>query len=279
MKKNVSLLAVGMMISLAMISGCSASGGSVREAEAAVESTAAIEPETGEPAGEDTADETAETGSSNEAGSEASTENEIKQPEQEPELEESGSETEIEDFTPNEDSDTEDSREEKMAPARIWGVVTETGTDSIIVDNQSDVSSPGEIVLMIDPNSTYVLDGANGFPVSLDEVQTGSFYAYLGPTMTMSLPPQSVPYAVIVNIPEDAAAPLYVIAADAVNEKENTQILTANDGAEYSLAEDARVQPFLTKNIVQMTDIQRGSECLLWMNAEGVVERIVLLSK
>ncbi|MCC8126716.1 MAG: hypothetical protein LIO92_04885 [Clostridiales bacterium] len=277
MKKNVSLLAVSMMISLAMVSGCSASGGSVREAEAAVESTATVEPETGEPAGEDTADETTESSSSDGSASEASTENEIK--EMEPKIEESGSETELEESASKEDSDTEDSREEKMAPARIWGVVTETGTNSIIVDNQSDISSPGEIVLMIDPNSTYVLDGANGFPVSLDEVQTGSFYAYLGPTMTMSLPPQSVPYAVIVNIPEDAAAPLYVIAADAVNEKENTQILTANDGTEYPLAEDARVQPFLTKNIVQMTDIQSGSECLLWLNAESVVERIVLLSK
>ncbi|MCD8222599.1 MAG: hypothetical protein LUD07_10560 [Clostridiales bacterium] len=242
MKKNISLPAVGIMISLAIISGCSLSGRSVGEAEAAIESTAAVEPETSEPAGEDTTEKT-------------------------------------EGFVSNEDFDSEDHRDEKAAPVRIWGVITGIEEDSIIVDNQSDVSSLGEIVLMIDPDSTYLLDGRNGFPVSLDEVQTGSFYACLGPMMTMSLPPQTVPYAVIVNIPEDASAPLYVIADGPVAEKDNTKVLTTNDGTEYPIEEDARVQPFLTKNIVQMDDIRKGSECLLWMNTDGMVERIVLLSK
>ncbi|MCD8082243.1 MAG: hypothetical protein LUE86_01650 [Clostridiales bacterium] len=194
----------------------------------------------------------------------------------------SEAEEETDDFlteeTGDDQTDLENEVEERAVPVHIWGVVTGADGNSITVDNQSGVSSPGEIVLMINP-STYVLDGINGLPVSLDEVQEGSFQAYLGPAMTMSLPPQAAPYAVIVNIPEDAAAPVYAIAAGGVSEREGEQILVASDGMEYRISEGARIQPFLTKNIVRMEDVRDGSECLLWLDEDGAVERIVLLAQ
>lgn len=250
MKKNINLLSVGIMISLLAMSGC-ASGQSTA-AGTVVESVAADDTE----ADSSGVMETAVT----ETGKEDVTTEESKE----------GAEASV--LTEVSDA------QERMAPVRIWGVVTETGDNFITVDNQSKVSSPGEIVLMIDPESTYVLDGVNGLPVALDEVQTGNFQAYLGPAMTLSLPPQAVPYMVIVNIPEDAAAPLYVIASGPMTEKDGAQVLTGNDGTEYQLAGDARIQPFLTKNIVRMEDVREGSECLVWLDTEGKIERMVLLT-
>ena len=65
--------------------------------------------------------------------------------------------------------------------AAVFGVITDVGENEIIVDNQSGVSSEGEIILMIDPDHTYLLDASTGLPVDVKDVQAGdSFEAYLG---------------------------------------------------------------------------------------------------
>ena len=73
---------------------------------------------------------------------------------------------------------------------RIYGVITDVSASeqTITVDNQSDVSSTGEMILTIDPSNTEIIDAQTGLPVELSEVQSGSFEAYLGDAMTMSLP-------------------------------------------------------------------------------------------
>lgn len=78
---------------------------------------------------------------------------------------------------------------------RIYGVITDVSASeqTITVDNQSDVSSTGEMILTIDPSNTEIIDAQTGLPVELSEVQSGSFEAYLGDAMTMSLPPQCTP--------------------------------------------------------------------------------------
>ncbi len=163
-------------------------------------------------------------------------------------------------------------------PLRIWGTVLSAEENEIVVDNQSDVSSKGEMILHIDPEQTLVLDAVNGLPVELADVQKGSFEAYLGPAMTMSLPPQSTAYVVIVNIPPDAAAPQYAVAVDAIRTEDGAKVLAANDGREYTLAEEVEILPYLTKNIVSLEDIKEGSRCLVWQNGDELVEKIVLFA-
>ena len=76
---------------------------------------------------------------------------------------------------------SEESSEETVsdAPVKVEGTILEVGEDSITVDSTSDTGYIGEMVLMIDPESTLVLDGVNGFPVELKDVQIGTFEAYL----------------------------------------------------------------------------------------------------
>ena len=166
-------------------------------------------------------------------------------------------------------------------PVRVWGAITSVSEaeGDITVDNQSKVSYEGEIVFHIDPESTLVLDAVSGLPVALADVEKGSFEAYLGPVMTMSLPPQTTPELVIVNIPQDFEAPRYVTAGGELKTTEKGRVLTAVDGTEYLLAEDMQISPYLTKNIVMPEDIHEGSRCLLWMNGDGEAERIVLFGE
>ena len=152
------------------------------------------------------------------------------------------------------------------APVRIYGTIQEVGEDTITVDNQSGNSYEGEIILTIDPESTLIVDGQTGLPLTLADIEGGSFEAYLGSIMTMSIPPQTVPYVVIANVPEDSGAPLYVVAAaDAVLE-DGVYTLEGTDGSTWEIPEDVDIQPFRTKNIVTVGDITEGRGCLIWQD-------------
>ncbi len=164
------------------------------------------------------------------------------------------------------------------APVRIYGVISEVWADQsiILVDNQSDNSSSGEMELKIDAESTLVLDASTGYPVSLEEVETGSFEAYLRQEMTLSLPPQTTAYVIIVNIPEDSAAPQYAVAALVEKNGEGNVVITATDGRIYVVPETAQIVPYRTKNIVTVEDIRTGGACLIWMDEDGMASRVQL---
>ncbi|MCI8886971.1 MAG: hypothetical protein HFG70_02695 [Hungatella sp.] len=188
--------------------------------------------------------------------------------------------TEKETESPAETSGTESTEPTLNAdvPVKIWGTITEVTDRAIYVDNQSENSSTGEIVLTIDPETTRILDGKEGLPVEMDDIELGWFEAYLGPAMTMSLPPQSTPYVVIVNIEEDEKAAQYVSAAGKVEETPEGKVLTGKDKTAYTLADDVQIIPFLTKQMVTLEEIEEGRECLVWLDDDDKVEKIVLFN-
>ena len=187
----------------------------------------------------------------------------------------------VEDSVSEEETQEETSEkaaESMMETVRVWGEITAVEDGRITVENQSSNGYQGEIVFNIDPENTLVLGAEDGLPVVLEDVDLGSFEAYLGPVMTMSLPPQTTPEMVIVNIPEDFGAPLYVTAAGPVEETEDGRVLTVGDDTRYVLAEDMEILPYLTRNIVTVEDIDEDSRCLIWLNEENEVEKLVLFA-
>ncbi len=164
------------------------------------------------------------------------------------------------------------------APVRIWGVVTGTDEGQIMVDNQSVNGPLGDMLLHIDPENTVLVDAQSGLPVEIGDVELGAFEAYLGPAMTLSLPPQTTPYAVIVNIPEGYKTPVYVVAAGAVIETDYGKLLDARGMQDYILSENVDIQPYLTRNIVTDQDIREGSRCLVWLDEYDNVAKLVLFA-
>lgn len=250
MKKRMMILTAVISASLVLMAGCSkeADNGAVTSG---AESSSSTEESTEEQSKQETEDTKEET--KNEESTEKTDEAE-------------------------KESDAAVTGEEML---KIWGTITEVSDNTITVDNQSGVSLEGEIIFHIDPERTYVIDSATGFPVAGEEIKTGKFEAYLEvlAPMTMSLPPQTTPYMVIVNIPEDAKAAQLVEAAGEVQDEENEKILEAADGTQYKLAKEVEILPYLTRNIVRLEDIVEGSKCLVWLNSEELVEKIVLFAE
>ena len=167
-----------------------------------------------------------------------------------------------------------------MDTIRIWGTVLSVEDGMIRIDNQSGVSYEGEIVLNVGSEYSRVLDAESGLPVALSDIKAGEFiYAYIGPAMTMSLPPMTTAEMVICHVPQDKQAPDYVQVKSMKQGADGNWSLTAADGTAYHVPGDCQILPYLTRNLVRLEDVKESDNCMIWMDDMRSVERIVLFAQ
>ncbi|MDO4329734.1 MAG: hypothetical protein Q4C66_10410 [Lachnospiraceae bacterium] len=164
---------------------------------------------------------------------------------------------------------------------KLQGTLNEVMDGSFSMNRQFENGYQEEVIVHVDPEQTLILDGVNGFPADLSSVQPGSsIYAYVGPAMTMSIPPQMSAVMVLVDIPQDAAAPEYVTAAGALEEDgQGGYRLTTADGNRIPVPADCQIIPYLTRQMVRLSDITEGRRCLVWLGADGIAQKIVLFNE
>lgn len=162
----------------------------------------------------------------------------------------------------------------------IWGPVLSVGEHSITIDNRSGISYTGEMVLNIDPEATRVLDAVNGYPVALTDIREGeTIYAYIGPAMTLSLPPMTTAETVICQIPQDFKVPSFLTVTSMEQQTDQSYVLKAAGNSVFQVPADCQILPYLTRNIVRLTDVEQGSQCLVWSDSQGNAQKIVLFPR
>ena len=169
----------------------------------------------------------------------------------------------------------------QMEPLVVWGQVTGISKENnkITINNQSGNSVKGEMVLNI-TEETKTVDAVDALPVDWSSIAEGDFiYTYIGPTMTMSLPPMTNAQLIISQIPADYKVPVFVKVSAMEMQEDRSYILTAVGGAEYTVPEDCPVQPYLVKMMVYLENIQEGDTALIWTDAENQVSKIVLFAE
>ena len=177
--------------------------------------------------------------------------------------------------------ETEEAAEEEsyidMQPVAKWGYIASIdeeehrinfSSNEYVVDEDGNYSDTvTEIVLNV-PESTPVLDAKTLLPVALSDIDTSApVYVWTSMAMTMSLPPQTTAQVIIVNVPEDASAPMYVIAKD-VEKTDDGIIITDQDGVKWRADADTQVSPYLTRNIVTLEDVAVGTRCIVSQDSE-----------
>ncbi|HIQ74415.1 MAG TPA: hypothetical protein IAA51_08385 [Candidatus Cottocaccamicrobium excrementipullorum] len=170
---------------------------------------------------------------------------------------------------------------QQLQPNRMWGTVTETHEGGFTFNSQTENGYQGDVVVHIDPEQTLVIDSVTGFPAAQDQIAAGNMiYVYAGPAMTMSLPPQTTAAVVFVNVPEDGSAPLYVTAADSLQDNgQGGYTLTTADGQSIIIPADCPIIPYLTRQMVTLQDITAGRKCMIWLDASGAASNIVLFNQ
>ena len=170
--------------------------------------------------------------------------------------------------------------ENEMGPYRIWGTVLEVEGGRIVLDNQSGNSYQGEVVLNISEEKSRILDAENGYPIQLSEIRKGeTIYAYIGPAMTMSLPPQTTAEMVIGKLPADFKAPEYIRVKSMEQQENGDWTLTSTEGTTYHVAADTMIIPYLTRQIVTLDDVTVGRRLMVWSDDEGSAKKLVLFAE
>ena len=145
-------------------------------------------------------------------------------------------------------------------------------------------TADGEIVLNCGAD-TWIVDANTGLPMDLSERTTADVLIYYGPMMTMSLPPQSPAVAILGNVTAKSKL-TYAVVEDIIQGKDGIMLVTDNGSRNITVNQNTRVVPFVTKNIVSMSDITVGSEVLLsydviTLSDPGLAtaDKVVLLSQ
>lgn len=175
-----------------------------------------------------------------------------------------------------------------LAPVRVWGQVTRLEDGSLFLQNSDETDPNREIVVHV--GDAPVVDAVTGLPLADSEIKDGdTVYAWVGPAMAMSLPPQASAAVVVANIPADGAVPEYY----EITGGDHTATITiypapprtavnlpyaGGDKAHLlCIPLTAQISPWLTKQIVTVDDLVPGTRILVWRGADGGVSRVQML--
>jgi len=172
-----------------------------------------------------------------------------------------------------------------LGPVQVWGTAAWTESGSLFLKNSNE-SDPNQEIIVHLSDDTVVMDAVSGLPLDKAEIRDGdTVYAWVGPAMTMSLPPQSTASVVVANIPADYAVPQYCQIAEIQPQAviaiypapPLTQVtLTSTGGKTLTIPDSAELVPYLTKNIVKLEDLVPGTEFMVWSDAQGTPKRVMV---
>lgn len=173
-----------------------------------------------------------------------------------------------------------------LAPVRVWGRVTKLENGGLLVQNDNENDPYRETVLYLS-DTTPVVDAVTGLPLDRELREGETIYAWVGPAVTLSLPPQAAAEVVVANIPEDFGAPQYYqivkvrpqVAAAIYPPQPVTRVdLVTTGGRELTITEEAVLFPYLTKQMVFLSSLVPGSNILVWTDDEGVITKVMLFA-
>ncbi len=176
-----------------------------------------------------------------------------------------------------------------MAPVRVWGRVAKLENGSLLVQNDNQNDPCHEIILHL-AETTPVVDAVTGLPLGRELKDGEVIYAWVGPAMTLSLPPQAAAEVVVANIPEDFGVPQYYqvarIKQTASVERDGPLAsveVAVTSGLGLNIKEpglqitgQVELLPWKTRQIVQLEDLKPGAQFLAWTDSDGQVTRILL---
>ena len=171
-----------------------------------------------------------------------------------------------------------------QAPVCVWGTLTKQADGGLLIQNDSEGAAYPEIILH--GESILFLDAVTGEEISQDSISDGStVYAYVGPAMTMSLPPQATAHLILANIPEDFGVPQYVqissVTPQVMIAIYPTPALTWTEftttgGDTLKITDEATLSRFQSEDAIQLEDLVPGTRILVWSNSEGTPERVMV---
>ena len=173
-----------------------------------------------------------------------------------------------------------------LAPVRVWGRLTKLENGALLLKNFNENGPYREIVLH-PTETTPIIDAVTGLPLDREVKDGETVYAWVGPAMTLSLPPHATAELIVANIPADFCVPQYYQIAK-VRPQTTAAIypppplthvdLVTTGGEELNITDEAALFPYLTRQMVTLDSLVPGSRILVWTDAKGTVTKVMLFA-
>ncbi len=162
-----------------------------------------------------------------------------------------------------------------LTQVSVTGAVTKQEDGSLFLTD----GVLGDVAVHL-PEGVPYIDGTTGGPLDFTNLKDGdTLQIWVGPAMTMSLPPQMTAEVVIGNVPAENAPKYVKITAPAIlPAPAGTERRIPIAGGELTVLDSAKVTPYLTKEIVTVADLVPGTKILAWSGADKKVNKVVRLS-
>lgn len=160
-----------------------------------------------------------------------------------------------------------------------YATITEVAEDYVTATTMD-----GEEIQFNTSELTQVIDANTVLPLDLKERETDLVMVTYSNAMTMSIPPQAYAFAIIGNIKSEMGNPMFTIVEEVKESEDGIVVVTEGGMKEITIMANAQVSPYLTRNIVTLADIKKGSNLLLWYDmmtmsipAYASTERVVVM--
>ena len=165
----------------------------------------------------------------------------------------------------------------RLGPAAYWGTVTWMDEDTFLLDSGKEDGLGAAVVVHV--GDAPYLDAVTGNTLNLETLEDGdAVYAWVGPAMALSLPPQSTASLIVGNIPADYAVPQYYEITSSTVTEESAVLHVAGSNDTITVPASAKLTPYLTKNIVTLADLRPGARILVWSDSKGTPEKVLVFA-
>ncbi|WP_168118870.1 stalk domain-containing protein [Paenibacillus sp. HB172176] len=159
-------------------------------------------------------------------------------------------------------------QQNELPPVLVHGTMGEAEGSRIPVMNVNEEGESTPSIILGISDDTLILNAVTGLPMKQSDLRENeALYAYAGPIMTMSMPPQSHAVLILAGIPADFAVPAFGEVDSVTFSEDGAATVKTNDDNTYTVTEDTKLTPYLTKNIVTVRNIQPGTKVLAWGTA------------
>lgn len=167
----------------------------------------------------------------------------------------------------------------------VWGKAVRQQNGSFLITSGDQDSINNQVVVHV-PENTPCVDAVTGLPMDMTKFKDGdTLYTWVGPAMTMSLPPQTSAVVVVGNIPADYRVPEFyeitgvdqTVSIAIYPAPARTEVnLPVAGGETLKLPVSAQYTPWLTRQLVTVDDLVPGSQILVWRDKDSQVEKVLL---
>ncbi|MEG2455456.1 MAG: S-layer homology domain-containing protein [Oscillospiraceae bacterium] len=167
---------------------------------------------------------------------------------------------------------SQEAQAETLQPIRVYGKATsikEMKNGSRIMLENSNDKDPNQKIGVLVSDKTMILDAVTGNAKTIADIKENeTLYAYVGPAMAMSMPPQANATLILCNIPADYNVPKFAEVKTVTAREDGMVDVLMTGSVLLHLNKDTELLAYRTDNVPNLGDITSGAHLLSWYSAE-----------